>query len=242
MLVFVAEIFSEDVAAYMSTIIVPAYLRNMQLEPVQFQSTDWEFDGRQILKLLYTTHGRVEDYELGAEEHAFPLLESTFPTLKTEKIRRVAESSLWTWDSNSMKIHFTPKESLLRQNGPPCGISEVYVSISRSQLFFSYELLKHYFQRHYQRLGLEWGEVVEVKWDHGLGGILCTSEKMNVQWILTEEREIEDVLHFSQMISVLEDVRPWISLDFEEWIRNPPQFQTDGILFPLKKVTREDRE
>ncbi|MDO4584186.1 MAG: hypothetical protein Q4D62_08805 [Planctomycetia bacterium] len=241
MLVFVAEIFSEDVAAYMSTIIVPEYLRNMQLAPVQFQSNDREFGGgQQILKLLYTTHGRVEDYELEAEEHAFPLLLNTFPALRKERICRAGEGSLWTWDSGNMRIHFTPRDPLLRQNGPPYDISEVYVSISRGQLFFSYQLLEHYFRRQFQRLGLEWGEGVEVKWDDGLGGILCATERVKVQWILTEEREIEDILHFAQMSSVLADVRPWVLLDFEEWMRNPPQFQTDGILFPLKRVTWED--
>lgn len=239
MLAFVAKIFSEDVAAYMSTMIVPAYLRNMQLETVQFP-IDQPSPGQQVLKLLYTTHGRVEDYELEAEKHAFPLLQNTFPTLKIERTRRVEKDSLWTWGPDSMKIYFTPKDPFLRHNGPPCDISEVYVSISRCQLFLSYQLLEHYFRRQYQRLGLEWEVGTEVKWDDGLGGVLCSAEKVSAQWILTEEQEIEDILHFAQMVSVLEDIRPWVSLDFEEWMRNPPQFQTQGIFFPLKRVSWEE--
>ena len=54
MLVFTAKIEPKDIANYMATVIVPDYLRNLKLEPVQFDPTVVNCDGTQPLRLVYT--------------------------------------------------------------------------------------------------------------------------------------------------------------------------------------------
>lgn len=233
MLVFTAKIEPKDIANYMATVIVPDYLRNLKLEPVQFDPTVVNCDGTQPLRLVYTAPGRYEEFHLEAE-HALPLLEDVLPSLVGKKIALLNDAARWSWDSELMRIHFRldeqDDEAIPSESFP---VNEAYVSVSRKELFLSNELFRRYFKWRFETLGLHFPEETPVKWDVSVGGFTCETERLSAQFMFSGEEPLREILVFAQLDGILRNVGAWVSLDCGAAGEPAVRVRPDGIALSL---------
>lgn len=233
MMVFSVEISTADIAAYMASHFLPEYFENMKLEKIVFDPAALNWNGTQPLILTYSVPGRVEDFEMKPEEHAFPLLCSVHPFFQTAKAAFIPNSSLWTWDEEKMRILFTAKELQTEPSGEVFSTEDAYVSVSRRRIFISFEVLQEYLAAQFAEIGLEMGPDSPMRWDDSIGGLIYRAGSVTIQWILSEADALDDVLRFLGLDLMLGQIRSWVNPTVETSQIAAACVTEKGLLIPL---------
>ncbi len=237
MIVFIAEITAENIERYLSTRILPGYFQNMKLKKVRFDPSALRGGGKQPFTVTYSVPGRVEDFQMTPEEHAFPILRSVHPDLQIEKVSFVPASALWTWNQEKMRIFFQPNEVLSEPSGEVFSDEEAYISISRKQIFLSFEIIQEYLASMLAALGVEISpdstSKISVQWNPSIGAVVYNCGSVSVQLFFTDENSICDVLRFLGLDVTMRQLETWVKSALNNVQVSKIEIQETGIRIPL---------
>ncbi|MDO4630146.1 MAG: hypothetical protein Q4C70_13285 [Planctomycetia bacterium] len=211
MIIFNIEIDPEEIATYISSRFLPDYFRNMKLEQVHLEQDSMNRNGTQPLMLTYTRPGRVEDFAMNPDEHAFPLIQSIYPEFQCENAMFIEHSAHWMWDEQKMRIIFRPREVHTEPSGEVFSTEDVYVSISRREIFLSFEAIHEFLIAQFTVVGLPEEMEGPVEWDSSQGAIVYRTKRTKLQWVLAEENALDGILHFLGVDCTLQQLSQWVS-------------------------------
>lgn len=233
MIVFQVEIHESDISSYMASHFLPDYFQNMRMEKIVFDPGKLNWNGTQPLVLTYSVPGRVEDFELHPQKHAFSILRHLHPFFQEEKAAFIPNASLWIWDSQMMRIHFMLKELETQPSGEVYGASDAYVSFSRRKIFLSFDVIQEYLAAQFGKLGLEMGAEDPIRWDDSIGGLVYRSGNVTVQWVLSDCEALQDLLRFLGLDSVLSQMEDFVDSRFRVGQITEASLSESGLTIPL---------
>lgn len=234
MLNFSVEVSVEEIASYLSSHFLPEYFQNMSLKSIVLDSDALNWDGSQPLRVTYSVPGRIEDFELFPQEHAFQIIRSIYPFFQTEKVQFIPNSSMWLWDNEKMTIYFMQKEQETEPSGEVFHSDEAYLSFSRKQAFLSFDVIQEYLAAQMGELGMDLKDDFPIYWDDSCGGLVYRNGNVRVQWFLSAENSLKDVFRFvgldSAFVQMKEVVEPQIEID----AISSSVFSENGLTIPLR--------
>ncbi len=211
MITFNIEIEPEEIATYISSRFLPDYFQNMRLEHVHLEHDSMNWNGTQPLVLTYTSPGRVEDFAMEPDEHAFPLILSIYPTFRSENAKFLEYSAHWTWDERKVYITFCPREIHTEPSGEIFDTEDVYVSISRKEIFLSYEVIREFLMAQFAAVGLPLELDSPITWDVAQGKLIYKSKNKDkmatLNWILTQDATFRGIMRFLGVDRILEQLQ-----------------------------------
>lgn len=235
MLIFVAQINAENVERYMASVMLPPYFHNLKLERISFESQNQGASRCEPLRLRYSLPGRVEDFFLNPREHAIPLLKTAYPKIESRYVRLLDDSPIWRFRKDQMLIYFTSCETCLEPSPEALASTESFISISRHQVYLAISTFRQYVEEMYLQMGIELPTDAKICWDDSVGGIRYVASPISIQLEISDEKSLNDIMNFANLLALLDQVNPWAGLDFEEIQNNTVQISESGITFPLKE-------
>ncbi len=198
MIFFETVLTLSDVARYMATLILPEDFRNMQIEEIHLNAQTLNSNGTQSLKVTYTQPGRVEDFDLDPDMHAFRMIQTFHPSFQIEKVEFMPYSSKWLWSQDQVRIYFVQKEMATSPSGEVFDTEEANISLSRQRIFISYAIIQEYLLLMLAELGMDAsGTEIPVHWNENKAGLLYQCGNTLVLWVLERGEEFQDLLHFA---------------------------------------------
>ncbi|MDO4856421.1 MAG: hypothetical protein Q4A17_00565 [Thermoguttaceae bacterium] len=222
-----------EIASYMSSHVLSDVYENMRLEKIGLNPEYINGTGNQPLVLTYSLPGRVEDYEMLPEEHAFRLISSRYPCFEPEKARFCPGVPCWTWTTEEMTINFEPKEIECEPTGEILGMQDAYVSVSRGEVFISFEMVQEFLTLQLAGLGLNLKDMQPLKWDSGRNALICQADSFSITWIISEPNAFDPLLHFLNLKKIVESLRGEYRFSIEEASPTPEPLRAMKI--PLRK-------
>ncbi|MBP3694188.1 MAG: hypothetical protein J6J31_07115 [Thermoguttaceae bacterium] len=198
MIFFETVLTLSNVARYMATLILPEDFRNMQIEEIHLSTRTLNSNGTQSLKVTYTQPGRVEDFDLDPDMHAFRMIQTFHPKFQIDKVEFMPYSSKWLWSQEQVRIYFVQKEMVTSPSGEFFDTEEANISLSRQRIFISYGIIQEYLLLMLAELGMDAsGTEVPVHWDENKAGLLYQHGNTLVLWVLECEEEFQDLIYFA---------------------------------------------
>lgn len=236
-----------DVEAYVSTLLLPPYMSHLTRSPFRFDRQPPNPDGLQPLVVTYIGEGRVEEYRIHPEKHAPGLLRTICPAMDLQSIRIEAAEPVWDWSPSyaaadgeddesdgvaAMRIHFEPVFSTLDRETPGTfDPEECYVSVSRKEMLIGRTVLGAYFAAWIDRISGE-NERKHAVSEFELigGGLTFRDERLGGQFFLQDGPAFRELLRFSGLSRILDDVAGIVRLDLDE---SETEIDLDGFRFRL---------
>lgn len=248
MLTFWGLLTESEIDVYVASLLLPPYLSHLSRVPFRFDLQEDNVDGREPLLVTYLGEGRLEEYRLKPEEHAFGLLKSILPDLDASAIRFSPSGPIWSrgpgrtisTDSDSLtnisglRVFFeTTFSGIDETDTPQFAPPEAYVSVSRQELFISRSTLARYLAAWMDRIaGKNEDEEAIAKPELQLvgGGYSFQGLQLGGEFLLQNDIVFQDLLRFSGLSRALEEIRHLARLDMEA---GETEISDDGIRLTL---------
>lgn len=227
------EISLPEITSYMASHVLSDFYENMRLENIGLQPKYINDSGNQPLVLTYSLPGRVEDYEMLPEEHAFPLIANHFPCFVPEKAQFCDGVPCWTWPTEEMIINIEPKEIDSEPIDEILSTRDAYVSISRREVFISFEMIEEFLTLQLAQLGLELKNPQPVTWDVARNALICQGEGISIAWIISEPNAFDPLLHFLNLDGIIKNISGEFRFSIEE--AAPTSEPLNAMKIPLRK-------
>ncbi len=235
MLNFSVEVRAEEIASYLASHFLPEYFRNMSLRQIVLDPDSLNWNGSQPLRVTYSVPGRIEDFELFPQEHAFQIIRSIYPCFQSEKVQFIPNSSMWLWDNEKITIFFMLKEQETEPSGEVFLSDEAYLSFSRREAFLSFEVIQEYLEAQLGGLGVDLkDDDSPIYWDDSCGGMVYRNGNAKVQWILSAENSLKDVFHFVGLDTAFIQMKEYVKPRIEIGTISSSVFSEKGLTIPLR--------
>ncbi len=222
-----------EITSYMSSHVLSDFYENMRLEKIGLQPAYMNGTGDQPLILTYSLPGRVEDYEMRPEEHAFRMISHRFPDFVPEQAQFCTGVPFWTWTTEKMTINIEPKEIDPEPTGEIVSTEDAYVSISRREVFISFEIIQEFLTFQLARLGLELKKPQPLSWDASRNALVYQGEGLSIAWIISEPNAFDPLLHFLNLDRIVKSLRDEFRFSIEE--AAPTYEPMNAMKIPLRK-------
>ncbi len=231
MLTFWALLEESDVEAFVGTLFLPSYMSYLRRAPLRFSEQPPNIDGRQPLTITYLGEGRIEEFAVYPEKHAFELLRSVCPRLDLNSVRISSQESIWNWSVENrleikptsaelpqpflMRLYFEPNNDSLAVDFPPrFDPRSCHISVSRRELLIGRSVLQAYCAAWIERLeGTECRTLPKLQTLSG--GVVFQGERIGGEFLLEDDGPFRDLLRFTGLERALKDVAELVSLDLE---------------------------
>lgn len=227
------EITLPEITSYMASHILSDFYENMRLDKIGLAPDFTNGVGNQPLIFTYSLPGRVEDYDMRPEEHAFLLIASRHPDFVPEKAQFCRGVPLWTWETDKIVINIEPKELDCEPTGEIVNTEDAYVSISRKHVFISFEMIQEFLTLQLARLGLNLKDVQPLKWDASRNALICQSGPVSITWVISEPNAFEPLLRFLRLDQMIQNIRDEYRFSIEE--AAPIHEPVKAMRIPLRK-------
>ncbi|MCR5163358.1 MAG: hypothetical protein K6C40_04995 [Thermoguttaceae bacterium] len=227
------EITLPEITSYMASHVLSDFYENMRLDKVGLDTDFTNGVGNQPLIFTYSLPGRVEDYDMHPEEHAFPMIASRHPDFIPENAQFCQGVPLWSWDSEKIVINIQPKELDCEPTGEIVDTEDAYVSISRRQVFISFDMIQEFLTLQLAGLGLNLKEVEPITWDVSRNAFICKSGPVSITWVISEPDAFAPLLHFLRLDKMIQSISGEYRFSIEE--AAPTSEPSNAMKIPLRK-------
>lgn len=222
-----------EITSYMASHVLSDFYENMRLDNVGLDKTFTNGAGKQPLVLTYSLPGRVEDYEMHPEEHAFPMILHHFPCFVPENAQFCEGVPFWTWSKEEITINIQPKEIDSEPSDEIVSTQDAYVSISRREVFISFEMIQEFLTLQLARLGLDLKNPQPLRWDVSRNALIYQGEGISFTWIISEPNAFDPLLHFLNLDRIIKSISGEFRFSIEEAAPTPEPLKAMKI--PLRK-------
>jgi len=206
----------QEITSYMASHVLPDFYENMRLEKIGLDPKFINGCGNQPLVFTYSMPGRVEDFDMRPEEHAFPLIASCHPYFEPEKAQFIAYTPLWNWTTETVTINIEPKELDYEPTGEVVSTQDAYVSISRRHVFISFDVIQEFLIIQLAQLGLNLKDVQPLKWDGSRNALVLQAGTVTITWVISEPNAFVPLLYFLNLDKILASLKGRFRFSIEE--------------------------
>ena len=226
-----------DVEAYAATLVLPAYLAHLSLEPFRFAAQCESCDGQEPLRMSYSGEGRLEECSLYPEEHALAMIRFVCPGIDASRIQLPRDDASWHWSRSAaadekMRIYFAPTAEVLHGSVAAPPTEAAYVSVSRQHAFIGRPVVESYLQAWLSRLGVEGGEL-GCDFDTPSAEIEFTADAIGGQMSLDDGVVAEDLIRFARLDKALAHVSELVQIDLDAAGQDRCGVYEDGVYIAL---------
>ncbi len=239
MLTFWANVREADIEHYARSLVLPAFMSHLRMDPFSFSQQQHNADGREPLVVLYSGDGRLEEILLKPEKHALAILGSLDTQIDTQKVS-LPDGPIWTWSGGSeetpeLRLYFVPlAPGLNRESSDVFPPAQAYLSVSRKELFISESVIRLYFEQCCKAIVSGSNKADSLpEWTQSSSGLRFRCGQIGGEWIVSMDAVMDDLLCFARLKRAAQYLEPTQPID---WSDGDIELRDDGVHIYIKNM------